>query len=325
MKVAIIGAGLAGVTAAKELARLGVFAEVFEKSPGLGGRLAAIRRHWGNIDIGAQYFTARDARFIAQVALWRRFGVVKPWLFTPYCLKHRQLQISSDNELRYVGLPSMNSVVNFQAEGLSIHRKTDIQGVERVGGLWQLTATDGRVFKGYEWIICALPAEQSVKLLQNVSSITQSIPMPVHSPCAAVAVATRGCVPQEIQGIFGDHEVTWASRLSAKPGFSPTTAYDDLWLLHFSQEYSEVNNANVNRQRIRQGKDWLQRITGVSLEFVYSLHHHWQYAKARFTPLDPLQFNDVKQKIMVIGDWINGGRVEGAYLSGLNVPLGLRL
>ena len=58
MKVAIIGAGIAGLTAARELVERGAQVKVFEKARGLGGRLSTKRLVWGKLDIGAQYFTA---------------------------------------------------------------------------------------------------------------------------------------------------------------------------------------------------------------------------------------------------------------------------
>ena len=64
-KVAVIGAGVAGLTCARELARSGVDVGVFEKARGGGGRAATRRTGDYHFDHGAQYFTARDARFVA--------------------------------------------------------------------------------------------------------------------------------------------------------------------------------------------------------------------------------------------------------------------
>ena len=72
MKIAIVGAGISGVCAANLLAQEGFKVDVFEKSRGLGGRLTTKRLDWAHIDIGAQYFTARDPRFIKQVEAWQQ-------------------------------------------------------------------------------------------------------------------------------------------------------------------------------------------------------------------------------------------------------------
>lgn len=65
MDVAIIGAGIAGLTAAYELTRQGIDCEVFEKSRALGGRMATRRHEDVTFDHGAQYFTVKTPEFAA--------------------------------------------------------------------------------------------------------------------------------------------------------------------------------------------------------------------------------------------------------------------
>ncbi|MFO8005299.1 NAD(P)-binding protein [Thioalkalivibrio sp.] len=91
MKIAIIGAGRAGLSAANRLREAGADCTVFEKSRGLGGRMATRRVGSLQFDHGAQYFTARGARFaipLGAVADRRqRGGMVAPdrgvhrWLY----------------------------------------------------------------------------------------------------------------------------------------------------------------------------------------------------------------------------------------------------
>ncbi|MDX2080791.1 MAG: FAD-dependent oxidoreductase [Terrimicrobiaceae bacterium] len=61
--IAVIGAGLAGLSAAKILDEAGWRVVVFEKSRGFGGRCATKRLDGAVVDHGAQYFTMRDAAF----------------------------------------------------------------------------------------------------------------------------------------------------------------------------------------------------------------------------------------------------------------------
>lgn len=61
--IAIIGSGIAGLAAARTLAEAGRAVQLFDKSRGSGGRLASKRSSIGDLDIGAPYFTARDAHF----------------------------------------------------------------------------------------------------------------------------------------------------------------------------------------------------------------------------------------------------------------------
>ena len=78
MHVAVVGAGMAGVAAARTLLQAGHRVTLIEKSRGFGGRMATRRTEFGGFDHGAQYFTVRDKRF--ETALRSNAtSVVRPW------------------------------------------------------------------------------------------------------------------------------------------------------------------------------------------------------------------------------------------------------
>jgi len=62
-RIAVVGSGVAGLSAAILLEQKNHSVTVFEKSRGPGGRLAAKRVTGGSADIGAQYFTIRNPEF----------------------------------------------------------------------------------------------------------------------------------------------------------------------------------------------------------------------------------------------------------------------
>jgi renalase len=65
--IAIIGAGIAGLSAANFLQKAAHVIHLFDKSRGSGGRMSSKRSDVGVLDLGAQYFTARDRRFVDEV------------------------------------------------------------------------------------------------------------------------------------------------------------------------------------------------------------------------------------------------------------------
>lgn len=84
-RIAIIGSGLAGLTAARTLMQAGHEVTVFEKSRGVGGRMSTRQTEFGSFDHGAQYFTVRDDRFrtlmqwaLAEAPDWRGLGAPMP-------------------------------------------------------------------------------------------------------------------------------------------------------------------------------------------------------------------------------------------------------
>lgn len=62
-QIAIVGAGTAGLAAAQRLRKPDLVITLFDKSRGLGGRMATRRIEDLQFDHGAQYFTAKGPRF----------------------------------------------------------------------------------------------------------------------------------------------------------------------------------------------------------------------------------------------------------------------
>ncbi|RKT89217.1 oxygen-dependent protoporphyrinogen oxidase [Saccharopolyspora antimicrobica] len=62
MDVAVVGAGLAGLTAAHELRRAGLSVRVFEAAPQVGGRMASARHGGWTIDTGAEQISPSGYR-----------------------------------------------------------------------------------------------------------------------------------------------------------------------------------------------------------------------------------------------------------------------
>jgi predicted NAD/FAD-dependent oxidoreductase len=322
MKVAIIGAGIAGLTAARELIKRGVKVKVFEKSRGVGGRLANKRLDWGNVDIGAQYFTARDERFQKQVAQWQKQGIAARWQFNPYSITASGLTTRPDSTLRFVGTPKMNSLAHAMASDVDIAFNTRIEALERSSDGWILVTADGESIKErYDWVVLSLPAEQSRALLLG-TAVEHQIPEQTHEPCWALALATLGKVPPDIQGIFGDSVVSWVSRLSARPQRQVSEDYDDLWMLHFSSKWSANHAKDTEIDVTQTGLEWLsaalEKHIEKPLDVVHDFKHYWLYARVENEKAMSSIIADRSTGIAAIGAWSAGGRVEGAYLSALD-------
>ena len=75
--IAIVGAGLSGLTVARELARHN-HVQVFEKAR-VGGRMATRRTDTHNFDHGAQFFTAKSHEFKEFLEPIRQQNIITPW------------------------------------------------------------------------------------------------------------------------------------------------------------------------------------------------------------------------------------------------------
>ena len=149
--IAVVGAGIAGLLLARELKARGAEVVVFEKSRGLGGRMATKRVGEAVFDTGAQYFTAKSERFAAQVTEWAAAGVVAPW---PGASAHR-----------WMANPSMNALGKFLAEGLEIQRESKLVNVQREFGVWELTIENRPAWRVGRLVLAA-PLPQSLALLK---------------------------------------------------------------------------------------------------------------------------------------------------------------
>ncbi|MCE3000724.1 MAG: FAD-dependent oxidoreductase, partial [Betaproteobacteria bacterium] len=104
-RVAVIGAGIAGISCARQLRDAGHAVRVFDKSRGIGGRMATRRGESGTFDHGAQYFTARELRFRALVEALGASGVVAPYRGRIVHWSGGSVTPVSGLEPRYVGVP----------------------------------------------------------------------------------------------------------------------------------------------------------------------------------------------------------------------------
>ncbi|MGI9291496.1 MAG: FAD-dependent oxidoreductase, partial [Gammaproteobacteria bacterium] len=109
-RIAIIGAGLAGLTLAREL-KNSTDITVFEKSAGVGGRMATRSAPPYAFDHGAQFFIAKSAAFQEEVAKWLEAGVVDLWQARFREFEGDQVVSGRDwcdDPPHYVGVPGMN-------------------------------------------------------------------------------------------------------------------------------------------------------------------------------------------------------------------------
>lgn len=125
MGVIVIGAGIAGVTCAAELAARGVDVTVYERSREVGGRLA-VHRHGGRpADIGAAYFTVSDDRFDARVRRWRDDGLVRGWTDTLAVFDGATRGPDGPGPLRFAAPAGLRSLVTDAARGLDVRTWPD--------------------------------------------------------------------------------------------------------------------------------------------------------------------------------------------------------
>lgn len=323
-KVAIIGAGISGSMAARTLADHGVAVTVFEKSRGVGGRMATRRMENGSaFDHGAQYFTVRDPRFERYVMTWIEQGLVGLW---PDPSRHPSQRIAvirqgridswSDEPLRYVGLPSMNSVCHHLLREVPLMTETRVGSITKVGNQLLLQNDDAQELGHFDRVIISAPAPQAAGLLEGVSDLAGAIRQLSMQPCWAVMAEFAHPITNDWVGAFvHDSWITWIARSGTKPGRELAT---DKVTIHAEADWTAQNFESSKESVVEAALGELFRATSLATQEPFqATAHRWNYALV--SPTDRLECCfDRDTGIVVCGDWTGGWRIEGAFLSGIS-------
>ena len=317
LSIAVIGAGLSGLTAARILSDHGHNVRVYEKSRGAGGRMATRREGELRFDHGAQYFTVRDDRFRHHVDSWRTEGIVKPWEGTFASISRPgDIVVKKSSIDRYVGVPGMNAIARHLAEAVNPIYRTQVSSVNYRGGHWQLNGSDNTAIDSCEILIVSAPAPQAENLLSSNTDLVKSLQNIRMLPCWAVMAAFEKHLDTEFDGVFfRNSPISWAARNNSKPGRSaPGT-----WVIHGENQWTAAHANDSPNEVAQKLIDAFFAHTGLApVVPIFVKAHFWRYAIAK-NPLDTGFLWDPVKKVGVCGDWCKMSRVEGAFLSGMAI------
>lgn len=325
-RVAVVGAGISGLCAARTLADHGLPVIVFDKGHGVGGRMSS-RRVDGDItfDHGAQYFTARDPRFRRYVDSWLQQGVVARWPDPKFDRSHKIVELTHgrvlekpDTNERFVGSPSMNAVCKHLATDLNVQMQTQVGRIESVEEGLRLTDEGGRMLGTFERVIVSAPAPQTADLLVDFPELAQPISKIQMQPCWAVMASFERPITREWVGAFiHDSVLTWVARNSTKSDRLTSPINAEHLVLHAGHKWTEENWERSADEVAQELLAAFWQDSGVPPQSPLHLKaHRWKFA----LPVDPPSercFFDAKSGIAACGDWAGGPRVEGAFLSGM--------
>ncbi|MEQ9813946.1 MAG: NAD(P)-binding protein [Azospirillaceae bacterium] len=312
--IAVIGAGMAGATAAGALAARGHRVRLFDKGRGPGGRMAsrrlALDTQERRFDHGAQYFTARDAGFRAAAAGWQAAGVVAPWHARLARIGRHGAVAEPDTEERLVGLPSMSALIRHLTDPLDIAWGVEIAGVAAVADGWRLSGADGADHGCYDIVLLAIPPDQARALLPQ-GLFAEALDRVRLAPCfAAMVDADGGDAGFDAAVVEDGGPLAWIARQGSKPGRA-----EDGWVVHATPDWT-LDHLDDDRQRVGAVlADRLGTLLGAGPTPVPLAVHRWLYART-LAPLGRPCLYDAARGIGLAGDWCLSARVEAAWLSG---------
>ncbi|WP_214821633.1 MULTISPECIES: FAD-dependent oxidoreductase [unclassified Exiguobacterium] len=308
MKIGIIGAGLSGIIAARELVRRGHTVELIEKSQSVGGRLATRRIGDGQADHGAVYFTVRGEALEREVQSWMSADWVRVWYADPYP--------------RYVATDGMNGLAKHLAEGLTVHLNEYVEHVrmEKDGAVIVKTDVTER---SYERIVMTAPLPQSFERLGSlVDQIEPSLRRLVYAPTFVGLFECTGDVQIGADGILDQDLTPGVLKVinNRQKGISTTSLISVYMEETWSEEWYERPEAETLAEIERLVREEVGDLSIESRQL-----KRWRYAQAKDVWHEPF-YQVSHHPIYLAGDIFleaddpsGRTRFESAYLSGLRV------
>lgn len=333
----VIGAGIAGLTAASKLNDLGFVVSVFEKARGTGGRMSSKRVAKHNdeftaFDLGCVSLTAQNDDFSDQLKSWHLSGVTAPWW--------------TDNQGRdhYVAVPRNSALTRHLSKNLECHFSTRVIAVDQIGGIWHIYREDQsenesrgarKLLARAKNVIIATPPAQARDLLPLNSPFKDLLDKVEVSPQWVMAVEVNKALSglQAIQ--YPQSDIVFSiSHENNKPGRDVSNSANDnksiilqvqataSWTnKHLSLSPEDVSNTLIEE---------LEGHFGHALNTVTRYAHRWLYSCVTQGLQTKEGFLMGKNGLGLIGDYINSDRqndedggmknksegVESAWLSG---------
>ncbi|MBW0146298.1 NAD(P)/FAD-dependent oxidoreductase [Marinobacter arenosus] len=315
-RIAVVGSGLAGLTAGLKLKHQGHSVQVFEKSRGPGGRLAAKRVPGGSADVGAQYFTARNPAFLPFLQEFAGESAFARWQGRFGFRNDRGEWDSFPDDPRYVGVPRMTAITRALSAHLDLKAETRVGAIRKAGSSWTLVDTEGAILGEFDQVVITAPPAQARDLLadSNLHELAQELDAPVTKvlPCWAVAAHFERPLPSDYEGMRVEHPVLyWVANNSSKPGRDDAGQW---WVLHANPEWTDAHVETPPQDVANLMIDALRDLLGCTDAPDNVVTHRWLYARSADSDQPGhLWFPD--HNIGIAGDWLSGGRVEGAFNS----------
>lgn len=311
MKVGIVGAGIAGLSAGRELHKQGHQAVLFEKSRGPGGRCATRRRGDFFWDSGATSILPRG-KALEQVIL-EELPTDELTRITLPVATHENLRVRPGDPrrggTRYCYQNGMNTLAKLLATGLDIRPEVSVDAIEKLGEQFKIA---GEIFDA---VILTCPIPQTSLLLWGMNE-SRPIGNVRYRPCISVLLGYETPLPETHYFAVLDpeqsHPLTWLSLESNKvPGRPPTLV-------------AQMNRTFSAREYDRADADLVSSVSTYIASLIGNAHAvpavsdvmRWKYSQPE-SFADFGQVNPPGSKIILASDGLLGGHLEDAYEVGL--------
>ncbi len=308
----VVGAGLSGLIAARQLNEAGFAVQVIDQARRVGGRLATRYIGQSRFDYGAQFFTARSKRFGVEIQKWLEIGLVSEW-----CRGFGE----PDGYPRYRVNGGMVQLAKHLATPLEVRTGCRVSSIIPLAQEWALTFDQPELEPiQTDAVVMACPVPLALDMLRTGGAVLDAAAkakaqsFSYHRVLAllitldhAPYLGSSGARQQH------DHPVFSFIADNQKKGISETPALT-LHLTHAATEiYWKTKDGDLRSALAEELTAVLgqAKITGFWV-------HRWRFAG----PVEPSEEASLlvatkPGPAVLCGDAFAGAKVEGAYLSGL--------
>lgn len=300
----VVGAGLAGATAARALTDSGRPVVVLDKGRGPGGRLSSRRRDGLSWSHGAPWLEPRGEAFRSAVEGWIAAGVAsRAW---PRALRPAGPGLEAVPHGPVVrGVPGSSAIVAALLEGLEVRYGAEVRLLARGGdGGIDALAADGTVLAHGRDVVVTTPAAQAHALLAGladdpeVEAARAALAAVEVDPVWAVLVRWPGAPAADLLLDVGP-----IARAVNHGSDAWTLSADPAWTAHHLEDPPEAVAAAL-----------VGAAAAVAPAPLDAIAHRWRYARVRTAVGRPAWSAD---RVVVAGDALLGADAEHAWTSGL--------
>lgn len=305
-RIAIIGAGIAGLTCGRALARAGLAPVIFDKGRGLGGRLATRRTAQGlQFDHGAGYLVARSDGFRTELADAVAAGALAPW----------NPPEAGGMATAHVGLPGMSGLARYLGQGLDLRSQTTITAVSD-GPKGAVVTPEGGDDMPFDHVVMMLPAPQIARILGADHALASALASVAMAPCLTLMAAFAEPAANA-PDILHDADPDAAFARILRDGSKPARNHPLTWVAHagcaLTRRHLDADMATVTPLLL----PLLSARIGAGA-VLHAQTHRWRHALTA-KPLGAPYLAARGGRLWLGGDWCLGPDAEDGWQSGVTL------
>ncbi len=318
MKIAIIGAGISGLTLARELSAKAEVT-VFEKARGVGGRMSTRYADPYYFDHGTQFFTARNKKFQAFLAPYIAKKRVQEWSGKLVTLAEGKPETKRLwFEPHYVATPNMNSLCKELAEGCTVKSGVEVAPLgEKHADGWHVQSKEGEALGVFDVVISTAPPVQTVKLFAG--HVAEDAPIAKASLLGCYTLMLGFNRPWDKQWIGAkvqDSPLEWIAVNSTKPERNPAIT---CLVVHSRNDWAEAHIDDNMTEAQAYLVNQVERVTGIDCSKAdYAACHRWRYALVQEVEEAPPYYN-AALGLAAVSDWGAASRIESCWVRAMQL------